>query len=99
MNKFPKHKHNYETVLLTCTYHFTYPRTGKITDNQTVLPYDVCTICGRLKHINKDPKYYVRRYLQIEPVPVYEEVLSEEALKLSKWFIDDFGNFAYPEET
>ena len=91
-------KHNYETVLLVGTYHFVHPRTHKETDNQTMLPYEVCTTCGKLKHVNKDLKYYVRKYFQISPVPIYEEELSEEAYKLPKWFIDNFGNFAYSEK-
>jgi hypothetical protein len=92
-----QHKHNYEVVLLTGTYQFIHPRTHKETRNQTILPYEICTVCGKLKHVSRDHKYYVRKYLQVGPEPVYEEELSEEALKLPKWFINDFGNFAYPE--
>ena len=56
-----KHKHVYETVLLTSDYHHTDLRTGapKVTHNFT--PTKVCAICGRVDSRDNDPEYYIIR--------------------------------------
>ena len=84
------HKHLYETVLLTKRYNGTDFKTGRprITEHQ--LPTKVCTICGRIDYVDKDPKYYVSKQIADLPVIIHEKVLSEEALKLSQWLADDF---------
>ena len=84
------HKHMYETVLLTKRYNGTDYKTGRprITEHQ--LPTRVCTICGRIDYVDRDPKYYVRKQIFDLPFKAHEEVLSEEALKLPQWVADDF---------
>jgi hypothetical protein len=84
------HKHLYETVLLIKRYNGTDFKTGRprITEHQ--LPTKVCTICGRIDYVDRDPKYYVSKHVADLPIMVHEEVLSEEALKLSQWLADDF---------
>jgi hypothetical protein len=84
------HKHQYETVLLTKRYNGTDFKTGRprITEHQ--LPTRVCTICGRIDYVDRDPKYYVSKQIADMPIIVHEKVLSDEALKLSQWVADDF---------
>jgi hypothetical protein len=85
-----EHKHLYETVLLTKRYNGTDFKTGRprITEHQ--LPTKVCTICGRIEYVDRDPKYYIRNQIADLPFIAHEEVLSEEALKLPQWLADDF---------
>ena len=85
-----KHKHIYETVLLTKKYHGTDFKTGRPKITETQLPTKVCTICGRIEHTDKDPKYYNRNKIPDLPIRVYEDALSDEALKLPKWLAEDF---------
>ena len=84
------HKHLYETVLLTKRYNDTDFKTGRprITEHQ--LPTKVCTVCGRIDYVDKDPKYYISKPIADLPIVVHEKVLSDEALKLHKWLADDF---------
>lgn len=84
------HKHVYETVLLTKKYNGTDFKTGRprITEHQ--LPTKVCTICGRIDYVDRDPKYYVSKQIADLPIIVHEKVLSDEALKLQQWLADDF---------
>ena len=84
------HKHIYETVLLTSRYHGTDFKTGKPRITETKVPTKVCTICGRINHTDRDPKYYVRNYIPNLPFKTYKEELSEEALSLPKWLAEDF---------
>ena len=84
------HKHIYETVLLTKKYHGTDFKTGRERITETKLPMRVCTICGRINNVDRDPKYYVRKPIYDLPFKVYEEELSEEAFKLPKWLAEDF---------
>ena len=84
------HKHLYETVLLTKIYHGTDFKTGRprITEHQ--LPTKVCTICGRIDCIDRDPKYYIRKQIANLPFIAHEELLSEKAIKLPQWLAEDF---------
>lgn len=84
------HKHLYETVLLTKRYNGTDFKTGRprITEHQ--LPTKVCTTCGRIDYVDRDPKYYVSKQIADLPIIAHEKVLSEEALKLPQWLADDF---------
>ncbi len=84
------HKHLYETVLLTKRYNGTDFKTGRprITEHQ--LPTKLCTICGRIDYVDRDPKYYVSKQIADMPIIVHEKVLSDEALKLPQWVADDF---------
>lgn len=83
------HKHMYETVLLTSRYHGTDFKTGKERISEVILPTKVCTICGRINHTDRDPKYYIRTP-KAYPAWAYVEELSEEAHKLPKWLAEDF---------
>jgi hypothetical protein len=85
-----KHKHIYETVLLTKDYHSKDFRTGRPTVTTTTDPYKVCTICGRIAGLDDNPKYYIKKGIPGLPIKVYDKELSEEALKLPKWHADDF---------
>ena len=86
------HKHTYETVLLTRYYHFNLgePRTSECKQ-----PTKVCTICGRIDEVDKDESLY-----EVHPDPtvkswmVWRKELSEKALSLPKWYVDDFDKFA-----
>ena len=94
-----KHKHEYETVLLTKYYHHNDLKTGapKITKIET--PTKVCRICGRIDCVDKDPKYYLRKPVSGLPIFVWKDELSEEALTLPQWYCDDyFDKFAIKTE-
>lgn len=84
------HKHLYETVLLTSRYHDTDFKTGKPRITETKAPTKVCTICGRINYIDRDPKYYVCNCVPNLPFKTYKEELSEEALNLQKWLAEDY---------
>lgn len=84
------HKHLYETVLLTKKYHGTDFKTGKPRITETSTPTKVCSICGRIDCLDKNPKYYIRKPVAGLPFNVYEDELSEAALKLPKWLAEDF---------
>lgn len=84
------HKHLYETVLLTSRYHSTDFKTGKPRVTESRAPTRVCTICGRIDYIDRDPKYYIKNYIPNLPFRTYKEELSEEALALPKWLAEDF---------
>lgn len=85
-----KHKHIYETVLLTKDYHTTDYKTGKPKITQTIFPTKVCTICGRVDEVDKDQSFYIKKTVPDLPFVVYENVLSEKALNLPKWYAKDF---------
>lgn len=85
-----KHKHIYETVLLTKDYHTTDYKTGKPKITQTTLPTKVCTICGRIDEVDKDQSFYIRKTVTGLPFIVDKDVLSEKALNLPKWHAKDF---------
>ena len=92
------HKHKYETVLLTRYYRHNNFKTGKPEIITEVIPYNVCSVCGRIKDRNKEEKYY-----KSNPKSCYffikEEHLTEEALSLPKWYQDDyFDKFAHRKE-
>lgn len=86
-----KHKHVYQTVLLK-SYH-TYPdfKTGKTKVSFTELPTKVCSICGRVDYVDTDPSFYVKKELNDHlSYRIYSKELSEKALALPKYYIDDF---------
>ena len=85
-----KHKHVYETVLLTRDYHTTDYKTGKPHINQTTTPTKVCTVCGRIDEIDKDPSFYDEKTVLDISFIAYDKVLSEKALNLPKWHAKDF---------
>lgn len=89
-----KHKHIYETVLLTRYYHFNLgePRTSECKQ-----PTKVCTICGRIDYVDYDESLYdVHPDTNIKWAFVKD--LSEKALGLPKWYVDDLDKFAIKME-
>lgn len=88
------HKHLYETVLLIRYYHFNLgePRTSECKQ-----PTKVCTICGRIDYVDCDESLYdVHPDSEIKWAWVKD--LSEKALNLPKWYVNDFDKFATKEE-
>ena len=62
---------------------------------ESIMPTKVCTICGRVDYVDKDPSYYTMVPLKHLPFSVYERVLTEKALSLPKWTVKDtFDKFA-----
>lgn len=89
------HKHIYETGLLySYILHKNFLNNGvdKITTHMN--PTEICSICGRVGKINKNPIYYINEQVNL-PFVYHKKELSEEALKLPKWYINDyFDKFA-----
>ena len=85
-----KHKHVYETVLLTKYYHTTDFKTGKPKTTQSILPTKVCTICGRIDDVDKDQSFYINKPIVDLPFYAFEKVLSDKAFNLPKWYAKDF---------
>lgn len=85
-----KHKHIYETVLLTKDYHTTDYKTGKPIITKSILPTKVCVICGRIDKVDDDPSYYIKTPVTNIPFLASVKELSEEALNLPKWYAEDF---------
>lgn len=85
-----KHKHVYETVLLTRDYHCKDLRNGKPKVVQTTAPAKVCVICGRIGEPDTDPSFFLKIPITSLPFTAYEKVLSEKALSLPKWHAEDF---------
>lgn len=84
-----KHKHIYETVLLTINYHDTDFKTGKPKVTQTIRPTKVCTICGRVDDVDDDQSYYIMKPIPNLPFLAFEKTLSEKALSLPQWYVED----------
>lgn len=84
------HKHTYETVLLTRYYHFNF---GEPRTSESKLPTKVCTICGRIDYVDYDESLY-----NIHPDTnikwAFVKDLSEKALSLPKWYVNEFDKFA-----
>lgn len=62
-----KHKHIYETVLLTKDYHSTDIKTGQPKTTQNTYPTKVCVICGRIDRCVDDPSFYIEKPLSNLP--------------------------------
>lgn len=88
------HKHLYETVLLHRLYHYTDHKSGRDATQLIVQPTKVCTICGRISTVDKDDSLYVEKSVWY-PFVSHVSELSEKALALPKWYVDDYvGKFA-----
>lgn len=85
-----KHKHVYETVLLTRYHHITDIKTGKPKVYEDSFPTKVCTICGRIDGVDWDASYYVKKGVPGVPFAAYSTELTEKALSLPKWYVEDF---------
>ena len=94
-----KHKHEYETVLLSRYYRFPDLDTGLEMVYEQRRPTKVCTICGRIDYMDDDPSYYEIIQSTLNPPFIYEKVLTEKALNLPKWHVEDrYGKFAIKKE-
>lgn len=82
------HKHIYETVLLTRHYHFNFGNSDCTT------PTKVCTICGRIDKTDEDESLWEKYPDPTISWTVWRRDLSEKALNLPKWQVDDFDKFA-----
>jgi hypothetical protein len=90
-----KHKHTYETVLLRRDWYTTNFKTGHQEIRQITLPTKVCNICGRIDETDSDPSYYVKTQMNDKPFVYFNKELSEKALSLPKWYVNDyFDKFA-----
>ena len=85
-----KHKHCYDTVLLKVYYNFPDVRTGKPRITYTESPTKVCTICGRVDYIDRDPSFYKKTEVQDLPFRIMSTELSDKALQLPKWCLENF---------
>lgn len=87
------HKHIYETVLLTRHLHYDFG------DSKRVQPTKVCTICGRISKVDWDDSFWeAHTDSSIGTWRLWMRDLSEKALKLPKWHVDDWGKFAIRTE-
>lgn len=87
------HKHIYETVLLTRYWHFNFG----ISENRN--PTKVCTICGRIDKVDTDESLYEKHPdPNAKPWMIWGRELSEKALNLPKWHVDDLDKFAIKTE-
>lgn len=94
-----KHKHIYETVLLCRNWHSRNLKNGAPEVTQILTPTKVCTICGRIDDVDKDPSYYTKKPIAHLPWLDWERELSEKALNLPKWYAEDyFDKFAIKME-
>lgn len=85
-----KHKHQYETVLLS---RFTHINLGVEEIHEHRIPTKVCTICGRIDYT--DNSYYVTVPEYLNNGVVYRTKLSDDALCLPKWYSEGyFAKFA-----
>ena len=79
------HKHTYETVLLERKFQHNNCN-GQTMLTKTFTPTKVCTQCGRIDRIDRDPSYYCNS-------------LSEKALNLPRWYTEEyFSKFAIEKE-
>lgn len=85
-----KHKHIYETVLLTRHYCITDYKTGEPKIIPHVFPTKVCTICGRIGEVDHDQAYYTKTPISNLPFSAFKETLSEKAFELPKWHTEDY---------
>lgn len=95
-----KHKHIYETVLLESDYHHRDFKTGTDKIIKSFTPTKVCTICGRIDKIDKDPSYYCNSAKgAILPWFTGIKELNEKALNLPRWYTEEyFSKFAIEKE-
>lgn len=91
-----KHKHQYETVLLSRFYHYKDINNGKDKVSESRIPTKVCMICGRIDEADNDPSYYTYKPVNpTHPWVTHTKELSDKALSLTKWYVlDYFGKFA-----
>ena len=94
-----KHKHIYETVLLCRNWHYNDPYNSEPKVKQINTPTKVCVICGRVDCLDDDPSYYIKQEVGHLPFLLHKTELSEKALGLPKWYVEDyFDKFAIKME-
>lgn len=86
-----KHKHIYQTVLLKSYHTHTDFRTGRQKVSFTELPTKVCSICGRVDYVDKDPSLYIFKEVE-KPLHhnIYYRELSSKALALPHYYKNNF---------
>ena len=95
-----KHKHMYETVLLTCHYKVPDVNTGKQIEKESRQPTKVCTVCGRIDKKDNNEMWYNKQEHKHLKWTYFTNELSEAALKLPVWHCTSyFDNTAIPAET
>lgn len=87
------HKHAYEVVLLTTTLQYGWSEK----DIKITRPTKVCTVCGRIGDVVRDPSYYDTTTHE-KYAYLFEKKLSEKALRLPKWVVDGDNKFAMKGE-
>ena len=86
------HKHTYETVLLVRSYNYNL---GEPRTSESKHPTKVCTICGRIGNVDCDESLYEEHPCNIiTSWLVLTKGLSEKALGLPKWRVDELDKFA-----
>lgn len=90
-----KHKHIYETVLLTTKHEFNF---GEQRISYSSMPTKVCTICGRIDDVVWDKDYYTETKVDNITFVAYSKELSEKASSLPKWHCNFFDKFAVKDE-
>lgn len=92
-----KHKHQYETVLLSTFFRHKVLNNGTDKVHEYRTPVKVCMICGRTDKTDNNPIYYTKKRVPHSSLCIYEKELSEKALKLPRWYKEDFlDKFAKP---
>ena len=86
------HKHTYEVVLLTTIAQYN----GSPKEIKLSRPTKVCTVCGRVGYVVRDPSYYDTTTHE-KYAYLLEKKLSEKALKLQKWVVEGDNKFATKE--
>lgn len=89
------HKHVYETGLLyNYIHHKNILNNGADRVTECINPTKICIVCGRVGKPDRNPIYYTDVQVN-SPFVYHREELSQEALRLPKWYIEDwFDKFA-----
>ena len=93
-----KHKHIYETVLLTTYMEFSDFKTGRPELRSHPLPTKVCTICGRIEDVDKSDVYYNKKPTNGIPFLSFTTELNENAFSLPKYKRNFYDKFAIKDE-
>ena len=86
------HKHTYEVVLLTNIFHYSWSSK----EIRQTRPTKVCSMCGRIGDVVKDPSYY-DTVTHEKYAYLFEKKLSDKALALPRWEVEGHNKFATKE--
>ena len=90
-----KHKHIYETVLLTTISETQDYKTGLKKKVYRSFPTKVCSICGRIDKVDRESSYYIEEQNGYQFL--FSPKLSDKALSLPRWTCNSFDKFAIKE--